>query len=151
MISTEMKTLFASLDGLFGQMNAIAENLELVIKQERDAVRRIDGDSLVELCERRAQCHQLLTGLEQECWALLKTSGVPEEMTIEAFIELYAGADAMYFQALRRNLYERMAHIERDNAENYIRLHAAFDVTSSVLQQIGVEKSSQTYEPGSVR
>jgi hypothetical protein len=123
----------------------------MIIRQEREAVSRFDGDMLVALSERRVVCHQALATLEKESRRLLIEGGAPESMTVEAFVELYAGADAARFQSLRRGLYERMAHIEQDNAENYIRMHAAYDVTNSVLQQIGAVEAQQTYGPGNVR
>ena len=151
MTRDDMRHLFDSLEGLLLRMNEVAEELEIIVQQEREAVREFNADLLVALTERRAFSHRVMGDLETRARSLLVSGGAPESMTIEAFIDFYAGSDAPRFQSLRRDLYERMTRLERDNAENFIRMHAAYDVTNSVLQHIGVVESKQTYAPGKAR
>ena len=40
-----------------------------------------------------------------------------------------------------------MIRIEKGNADNRIRLHAAYDVTTNVLQHVGLVEQRQTYGP----
>ena len=142
---SDMNQLFASLEDILTGMNEIAAELEEVIFQERQAVRELDAEKLVELSEQRSLLHKLMGEMELQCRALLSEGGAPESMRVETFIDLYAGSSASSFQALRRELYERLSRVDRDNTDNYVRMHAAYDVTHAVLQQIGVIESRQTY------
>jgi len=140
-----------TLQELLERMNEHANVLEVIIAQEQEAAQRFDGDALVELMEQRVHSYGELGALEEKCKALLLSQGASEEMTLEAFIDLYAGAEKSRFQSLRRELYERMLHVEKGNSDNRIRLHAAYDVTTNVLQHVGVMKQKQTYGPSELK
>ncbi|MDX8408343.1 MAG: flagellar protein FlgN, partial [Mariprofundaceae bacterium] len=60
---------------------------------------------------------------------------------------LYAGDKASGLQALRRNLYERIVFIDQRSQENRLRMHAAYNVSSAILQHLGLSQQEQTYSP----
>ena len=128
-------------------MSVCAVELETIIANEQQAVQLFDGDALIELMEQRVAVHTELAGLEESLKALMADAEVPDGMTLEAFIDLYAGAEAPRFQALRRELYGRLRDIEKGNVDSRIRMHAAYDVTNHVLQHLGVLERKQTYGP----
>jgi flagellar biosynthesis/type III secretory pathway chaperone len=135
------------LQELLECMSECANRLEHIIVEEREAAHRFDGDALIDLIERRVVAYQELTALEGAFKELLAGSGLPEEMTLESFVDLYAGADHTKFHSLRRKLHERMKRIEKENSDNRVRLHAAYDVTTNVLQHVGMLEQRQTYGP----
>ncbi|MDX8403841.1 MAG: flagellar export chaperone FlgN [Mariprofundaceae bacterium] len=139
--------MFNTLQELLERMGGCATGLEDIILQEQEAVRHFDGDALMELMDRRVEAYSQLAELEDKCKALLISSDASKNMTLEALIDLYAGTDQSRFQSLRRELYERMLRIERGNSENRIRLHAAYDVTTNVLLNVGALEKRQTYGP----
>ncbi|MES0371900.1 MAG: flagellar export chaperone FlgN [Mariprofundaceae bacterium] len=136
-----------TLQELLERMSLSANTLEEIIVQEREAARQFDGDALLALMDKRVEAYSKLTELEEKCKALLITTGASENMTLEALIDLYAGTDKLRFQSLRRELYERMLRVEKGNTENRIRLHAAYDVTTNVLLNVGALEKKQTYGP----
>ena len=143
--------MLKTLQELLERMGVCANTLEDIILQEQEAVRHFDGDGLIVLMDRRVEAYSKLAELEEKCKALLISSGASENMTLEALIDLYAGADKFRFQSLRRELYERMLRVERGNAENRIRLHAAHDVTTNMLLHVGAVEKKQTYGPREVK
>ena len=70
-------------------------------------------------------------------------------MSLEAVIDLYADGKASELQALRRNLYERIVFIDQRSQENRLRMHAAYSVSSAILQHLGLSQQQQTYSPRS--
>jgi len=137
-----------TLRQLLQRMDVISRELERVVMHEREAVNRFDGEALIELVEIRRNCHQELTTLEEQCRDLMRRAEVPDALSLEAFIDLYLADEAPALQAIRRKLYERMVKLEMANQEQSIRLHAAYEVTSGVLQQMGVLEARNTYGPG---
>jgi len=137
-----------TLQELLERMGDCANALENIIVEEQEAAHRFDGDALVELINRRIEAYQELAALEDTFKTLLLSSGASEAMTLEAYIDLNTGTERSRFQSLRRELYERLTRIEKGNSDNRIRLHAAYDVTTNVLQHVGMIEQKQTYGPG---
>jgi len=137
-MATELKEMLE-------QMDVCASRLESLLADEQEAARRFDGDALVEVMKARVEAYAELAELEAALKALMRSSGVPEEMTLEAFIDLNADAETHQLQSLRRELYDHLMKVERDSDENRIRLRAAADVTSFVLQKVGIIEEQQTY------
>ncbi len=135
------------LQELLERMGDCANALEDIIVEEQEAAHRFDGDALIELIDRRIAAYQELAALEDAFKTLLISSGLSETMTLESFIDLHGGSDRSHFQSLRRELYERMTRIEKGNSDNRVRLHAAYDVTTNVLQHVGMVEQKQTYGP----
>ena len=75
----------------------------------------------------------------------MSRQGVDESLTLEIIIDLHAGKQTSDFQALRRNLYERIIKVDKNSQENHLRMHAAYNVSSSILQKLGLAKVEQTY------
>lgn len=139
--------MLKTLQELLERMGLCAAGLEEIIVQEQEAVRHFDGDALILLMEKRVDAYNELAELEEKCKTLLHASEASSGMTLEALIDLYAGSDKSRFQSLRRELYERMLRVEKGNTENRIRLHAAHDVTTNVLLNVGAVEKKQTYGP----
>lgn len=136
-----------TLQELLERMSDCARVLEDIIVEEQEAARRFDGDALGDLINRRIEAYQELASLKDDVKALIASSGLSDEMTLETFIDLHTGSDRSRFQPLRRELYERMTRIEKGHADNRIRLHAAYDVSTNVLQHVGMVEQRQTYGP----
>ncbi len=137
------------LDILLQQMNACAKHLESITQNEYEAIRNMDGEQVLALADERVACHQQFGQLEQSCRQLLAREHIPEEMSLEAVIDLYADGKASELQALRRNLYERIVFIDQRSQENRLRMHAAYSVSSAILQHLGLSQQQQTYSPRS--
>ena len=72
-------------------------------------------------------------------------SGIDSNQSLEAIVNLSTNLQATDFQALRRNLYERLIRIDQRTQDNRLRMHAAYNVSSSILQQLGLFQPKQTY------
>ncbi|MDX8390306.1 MAG: flagellar export chaperone FlgN [Mariprofundaceae bacterium] len=136
-----------ALYSLLQQMDALARRLEDIAPDELAATRDFDGERLVAMMDIRALCHQELASLEVQCRTLLANSGMPENMTLDAFIDLYGADLKLGLQALRRDLYKRLSGVHEQGEQNRIRLHAASEVVTGVLRHIGVIEPKQTYGP----
>jgi len=133
------------LHSLLEQMNVYAQELEKVGQAEYEAIRSLDADQLIVLTDRRVVAHQALGQLEAACRDLLREQGVDEKLTLEVIIDTHAGNKSADFQSLRRNLYERMVKVDKTSQENHLRILAAYNVSSSILQQLGLSQQPQTY------
>jgi len=139
-------TVMQELRYILEQMNTCALALEEITKKEQEAIHILDADRVMSLTDRRVNTHQQLAQLEAECHALLKQQGIPADMTLEVVIDMYAGTQAADFQALRRKLYERIMFVDQNSQENRLRLLAAYNVTSTILQQLGLsQNNNNTY------
>jgi len=150
-ISQLSSTVMQELRTLLEQMNSRALALEEISKQEQEAIHVLDSDRIMQLTDRRVAAHQQLGQLEAQCHALLKQQSIPDDMTLEVVIDIYGGAQATEFQAIRRKLYEQVLHVDQYNQENRLRLLAAYNVTSSLLQQLGITKTENTYSRSTVK
>ena len=81
------------LQQLLHSMDVISRKLEEVVVCEQEAIHRFDADALVQLVEIRSNCHQQLTALEERCRDLMRQAEMPDELSLEVFIDLYL-ADA---------------------------------------------------------
>jgi|GEM_PF-1645384 len=134
------------LQSLLEQMNVCARELESITQDEYEAIRSLDAEKILQMGDRRILAHQCLEQLEQQCRNLLTRENIPGQMTLSAVIDMYTGIDAMEFQALRRNLYERIVKVDQQSQENRMRLHAAYNVSTTILQSLGLSAAEQTYQ-----
>lgn len=146
MVLTQLpaKTL-ADIRDFLNKMDACARELEIVAGKEYEAIRMVDGEQILALTDQRIVIHQCMARLEQEGKGLLARAGVPAEMSLEVLIDMVAGEKTAEFQALRRKLYERMIRIDRQSQENSLRLRAAYNVSTTILQHLGLVQKDQTY------
>ncbi len=140
-----------SLHVLLQQMNACAQELETTTQHEYEAIRSLQAEQILSLSERRISIFQCLTQLEEDCRRQLGSHGIPDELSLESVIEMYAGERAADYQALRRNLYERFMNIDKRSQENRLRMHAAYNVSSTILQHLGLSSVKQTYDRRTMR
>jgi len=133
------------LHTLLEQMNVCAQELELIIQREYEAIRSLDTEIILQMSEQRIIAHQCLDQLEQQCRALLTGQNISSQLTLAAVIDMYAGIDATKLQALRRNLYERILKVDEQSQENHMRLHAAYNVSTTILQSLGLTSKEQSY------
>ena len=131
---------------LLEKMNVCARELESITQAEYEAIRQINADQIMQLSDHRISAHQCLGQLEVQCRELLKQYEIDTELSLSVVIDMYAGSQAAEFQALRRNLYDRMLKVSQDSQDNRLRLHAAYSVSSSILQGLGLIQSEQTYQ-----
>jgi len=144
-------TTLQQLQQLLEKMNLFAQELETVGQQESEAIRTLNSEQVLQLTDRRIAAHQQLGLLERDCRKLLGEQAIPDELTLESVIDMYAGAQASEFQALRRNLYERMLRVDKGSQENRMRMLAAYNVSTNILQQLGLISSEQTYNRRTAR
>ncbi|OIO69843.1 MAG: flagellar protein FlgN [Zetaproteobacteria bacterium CG1_02_53_45] len=130
---------------LLEQMNVCAHELEKITQGEYEAIRSLNAERIIALSDHRIVAHQALAQLENSCRELMSRQGVDQSLTLEIIIDLHAGKQASDFQALRRNLYERIVKVDKSSQENHLRMHAAYNVSSSILQKLGLAKVEQTY------
>jgi len=139
-------TALEQLHSLLEKMNVCARELETVSQSEYEAIRQLDADRIMQLTDHRITAHQCLAQLEKECRQLLLRYNISSDLSLSVVIDMYAGSQAAKFQALRRNLYDRMLKVDQHSQENRLRLHAAYNVSSSILQGLGLTQSEHTYK-----
>ncbi len=137
--------IMPSLRSLLEQMDACAQDLEAITQREYEAIRSLDGEQILQASQQRIITHQYLGELEQQMRQLLAQHQVSSQLPISAVIDMYADDQTTALQALRRNLHERMLKIDQKSQENRMRLHAAYSVSSTILQQLGLSPAQQTY------
>jgi len=128
---------------VFQDLDVCIAEQEAIIVEERAAMKAFDAEQLTALVERRARCQSMQGELEGRCSRLINMSDTPQKM--EYFIDRYAANYADDLQSMRIDLIRRMQILERDQKENHIRLRAAWNVTTSILQSIGAIEVNQTY------
>ncbi|MDX8382680.1 MAG: hypothetical protein R8M45_01285 [Ghiorsea sp.] len=132
---------------MLSDMEACVTDQESIIVEEREAMRVFNGDELAVLVDRRARSQSELGELESRCRRLVKTGREDGEDTrLEWVIETYAPDHADSLQSKRIELVRRMQTLERNHVENHIRLRAAWNVTTNILQQIGAIEPPTTYQ-----
>jgi len=134
------------LHGILDKMNVCALELEKIALAEYEAIRQLDADVIMESSDQRITAHQCLARLEQECLQLLGNYNISSELSLSVVIDMYAGSQVAKFQSLRRNLYDRMLKVDQSNQENRLRLHAAYNVSSTILQGLGLSQEEHTYD-----
>jgi len=151
MVATQIKqelprNALDKLHTVLEKMNVCACELEKISQAEYEAIRLLDADKIMQMSDHRITAHQCLDQLEKECRELLRCYDISAELSLSVVIDMYAGDQAASFQALRRNLYDRMLKVDQHSQENRLRLHAAYNVSSSILQGLGLSTSEQTYK-----
>jgi len=129
------------------KMNVCAREMEKITQAEYEAIRQLNADHIMGLSDNRITAHQCLAQLEQECRQLLKQYDISNDLSLSVVIDMYAGKQAAKFQALRRNLYDRMLKVDQESQDNRLRLHAAYNVSSSILEGLGLTQPESTYKP----
>jgi len=126
--------------------NCISEQ-ETIVAEERDAMHTFDALALTALVERRARSQSKLNELESQCYLLCnQVQNIPEKDKRMAFmIEHFTGHHADELQDIRIALVRRMQALESDHVENHVRLRAAWNVTTHILQHIGIIETQSTY------
>jgi len=136
------------LQTLFQQMQQVAEHMHTIIQDEQQALQHFNAEHLTELVERRARSQSTLAELESQCQRLLQAHHAPRNMRLEDFINQYIPGDQAALQAQRLQLSEYLQRIQNMLENNRIRLHAAWRVTSHVLQEIGALPKPDSYSMG---
>lgn len=131
------------LHDILHDMETCVSEQEDIILEEREAMRIFDAQTLTALVERRARSQSTLDELESRCQRIAGLSKPNQKM--EQLIDHYAHQNADQLHDIRIGLVRRMQTLEHDHVENHIRLRAAWNVTTSILQQIGAVESNQTY------
>jgi len=149
-LTIDRPRLFARLRIHLQEMDRCASTLEEVMMMEQEAIRRFDGEALLDLCELRASCRGKMAELETACRRVLHENGVPDEMPLSEFLATSHDADDE-LRALRRNLYQRMVSLQQGMQDGQLRAKAAADVTTNLLRTIGVIQKPQTYRPGGIK
>lgn len=120
---------------------------ESIIFEEREAMQTFDAHALAALVERRARSQSVLHELESQCHVLCKQMNIPNTAQPMAYmIEHFAPQQADELQNMRIELVRRMQILERDHLENHVRLRAAWNVTTNILQHIGAVEKQSTYQ-----
>jgi len=135
-----------ALHSVLEKMNVCALELEKIAQTEYEAIRQLDADKIMQSSDQRITAHQCLAQLELQCRQLLDSYDISSEFSLSVVIDMYAGMKAAEFQSLRRNLYDRMLKVDQSNQENKLRLHAAYNVTSNILQGLGLSQPEHTYK-----
>jgi len=149
-LTIDRPRLFARLKAHFQEMDRCASTLEEVMMMEQEAVRRFDGEALLDLCELRASCRGKMAELEAACRRVLHENGVSDDTPLSEFLATSHDVDDE-LRALRRSLYHRMVSLQKELQDGQLRVKAAADVTSNLLRTIGVIQKPQTYRPGNLK
>ncbi len=137
--------LMPSLRSLLKQMDTCAQDLEAITQREYEAIRSLDAEQILQAGQQRMITHQYLGELEQQMRQLLAQHQVSSQLPISAVIDMYADDQTSELQSLRNSLHERMLKIDQHSQENRMRLHAAYSISSTILQGLGLSPAQQTY------
>ena len=139
-LSQTIKTL------LHAMVDCVQEQ-ETIIFEEREAMQNFDAEALTALLERRARSQSMLHELESQCHVLAQQLDIPTTNQPMAYIiEHFASEYVDELQNIRIELLRRMQALERDHLENHVRLRAAWNVTTNILQHIGAVEAQPTYQ-----
>jgi len=141
------KDMSALIDNILTGMDSCIGEQESIILEEREAMHTFDALALTALVERRARSQSKLNELESQCYLLCnQVEHINDKNNRMAYmIENFTGSHADELQDKRINLVRRMQALENDHVENHVRLRAAWNVTTSILQHIGVIETKSTY------
>jgi len=137
--------LILQLGQMLEQMDVCAQELESITQQEYEAIRILDAEQIMQSGKQRLITHEYLVQLEQQSRQLLTQYQVPEQLPLSSVIDMYFDDQSTELQALRKNLYERILKVDQKTQENRMRLHAAYSVSTSILQSLGLSQQQQTY------
>ncbi|RMH51140.1 MAG: hypothetical protein D6682_05150 [Zetaproteobacteria bacterium] len=142
-LTIDRASLVAGLRAHLEEMERCAAELEEILLQEEDAVRRFDGAALLDLCGMRAACRDRMARLEGSLRRLLGDHGVAGALPLSRLLDEVAADEEL--KALRRRLHRRMEALQQRLDEERLRIKAAADVTTNLLQGIGMLRKPQTY------
>lgn len=137
-------SMINTLQTLLADMETVVSTQESIVIEEREAMKVFDGERLAELVECRARSQSEFDELESRCKRLSQICN--GENKLAHVIEQYAPDLADDLQSTRIDLVRRMQCLANDHAENHVRLRAAWNVTTSILQQVGVIEIKHTYQ-----
>jgi len=140
--------IIPQLRSLLEQMDTCAQELEAITQQEYEAIRILDAEQILQSGKQRLITHEYLVQLEQQSRQLLTRYQVPDQLPLSSVIDMYFDDQSTELQALRKNLYERILKVDQKTQENRMRLHAAYSVSTSILQSLGLSQQQQTYNRG---
>ncbi len=132
-----------NLEDILQEMEACISEQESIILEERAAMKIFNAAALTELVERRARTQSVLNELESRCKRMLTSSD--NESRMEQLINRCAPDNADNLQSIRIDLARRMQSLEQSYVENHIRLRAAWNVTTNILQHVGAIEVKPTY------
>ncbi len=137
---------------LLHAMADCVQEQEHIVFEERRAMQSFDAHALTSLLERRARSQSMLNELENQCRTLAQQLDIPEtDQPMAYIIEHFTPEHTDELQNLRIELVRRMQALERDHLENHIRLRAAWNVTTNILQHIGAIETKPTYQSYAVQ
>jgi len=141
------KDLSTVIHSILTEMDDCICEQENIIIEEREAMHTFDALALTALVERRARSQSKLNELESQCYLLCDQVGhtTDKNNRMAYIIEHFTVSQTDELQDKRINLVRRMQALESDHIENHIRLRAAWNVTTSILQHIGVIETKSTY------
>ncbi len=140
-------TISNTIQHILTRMEACITEQESIILEEREALQTFDAATLTSLVERRARSQSTLNELEHQCQKLCsKVQHIQNKnQRMSYFIDHFAPEHADTLQSKRIELVRRMQTLEQAHIENHIRLRAAWNVTTSILQHVGAIEAKPTY------
>jgi len=150
-INPSSNTMIEQLNTLFEQMDACAQELETLTDHEYEAIRELDAELILQAGKQRLILHQYLQQLEQQTRQLLARHQISNDLNMSSIIDTYADQQSTALQSLRKNLYERFLRVDQKSQENRMRLHAAYNVSTTILQGLGLAQQEQVYHRRTAR
>ncbi len=141
----------AALERELRAMDEAAQALERIALEECNAARTLDAEALIRLAEERGEATRALNEAFERCLALLARQGLDPEHPLEMLIAGLPEPAKARLGAARRALRERIERAASRSRESRMRLHAAREVTASLLRHLGLEAQETTYAPGGGR
>ncbi len=137
----------AIITQILSDMENCIHEQEVIVIEEREAMQTFNAEALTSLVERRARSQSALNELEHQCQVLCAhIQHISDKEKRMAFIiDHFAPKNADVLQTMRIDLVRRMQTLEHDHVENHIRLRAAWNVTTNILQHIGAIEAPSTY------
>jgi len=150
-INQQSDSFIAPLRSLLEQMDTYAQELEILTRSEYEAIRSLDAEQILLLGEQRIIAHQCLAQLEMQSRQLLAEHHISDQPGLSSVIDMVADEQGEALQSLRRNLFERILRVDQKTQENRMRLHAAYNVSTTILQSLGLTQVEQTYQRTAIR
>ncbi len=144
---TTLKNIPTIITQILSDMEDCIHEQEIIVLEEREAMQTFNAGALTALVERRARSQSTLSELEHQCQVLCaQIQHIPnKDKRMALIIDHFAPENADMLQTMRIDLVRRMQTLERDHVENHIRLRAAWNVTTNILQHIGAIEAPSTY------
>lgn len=130
------------LQEVLERLDACSSRLLSGLERERDALETYDMGALAQAVVLREACMDELMELEQLCRQV-----IGESSTLRHRIDMVGTEKASFLQDLREQVLERIRKVQQINRHNQIRLRAAYDVVSEVVEAMGLRSAQNTYGP----